>query len=94
MLDSSFPEPHRRWAGPGDRQRGWWLSLPLGIINGRVAGRQIAEQGFYKSKCNELCSPVNISASKTVFSSFLRRKSDFEEKNRAKDFENKVFSAV
>jgi hypothetical protein len=47
MLDRSFPEPHRSWAGPGDRQIGWWLSLPLGIINGRVARRQIAEQPLF-----------------------------------------------
>jgi hypothetical protein len=44
MLDRSFPESHCRWAVREDRQRGWWLSLPLGIINGRVAERQVAEQ--------------------------------------------------
>ncbi len=39
-----YSESHRRWAVPGDRQKGGWPSLPLGIINGRVAEGQIAEQ--------------------------------------------------
>jgi hypothetical protein len=43
-LGRSYSESHRRCADQGDRQKGWWLSLPLGIINGRVAGRQVAEQ--------------------------------------------------
>ncbi len=46
-LDRSYSKSHRRWAGPGDRQGGWWLSLPLGIINGRVAGRQFAEHHIF-----------------------------------------------
>jgi hypothetical protein len=42
----SYSVSHRCWAVPGDSQKGGWPSLRLGIINGRVAERQIAEQVY------------------------------------------------
>ncbi len=56
-LDRSYSESHHRWAGPGDRQGGWWLSLPLGIFNGRVAERQVAEHN-YSQKCYIFCGSL------------------------------------
>jgi hypothetical protein len=46
-INRSYSESHRRWAVPGDKQKGGWPSLPLGRINGRVAERQLAEQLKY-----------------------------------------------
>ncbi len=46
-INRSYSESHRRWAVPGDRQKGGWPSQPLRSTDGRVAERQIAEHQIF-----------------------------------------------